>query len=160
MKFNSIDEIDKFSFKDAEIREYKSDQDAIEFTIEALIVKQNNSQNTNYTDSYADTAYLRLDKGEILSAFKEGYSYYDANDKLIEKKEDEKLSLEETNSLLKSSKGAYLYEIKYEDDKYSLAIEFIDGDQFDPADSTSYYVFIKADSLTVSWDRYLNRVQN
>ena len=158
MKFNSKNEIDKFSFKDAEITGYSGGDNDIEFKLEALIVEPDNSQNSNFTKSYADSAVLRLDKGKILSGFKEGYSYYDANDTLIEKVDDKDMSIDEIEALLKESKGAYLFEVSKCDSGYIFGIEFVGEDQFDPSEDDTYYITFAGEDITVSWDRYLNKV--
>ena len=159
MKFNSRNEIETFSFNDAEITGYSCDNTCVEFKLEALIVEPSNSQNTNFTKSYADSTVLRLDSGEILSGFKEGYSYYDANDTLIEKVDDKEMSIDEITNLLKDSKGAYLFDVKKCEEGYVFGIEFVGEDQFDPSEDDTYYVTFKGKDISVSWDKYLNRVQ-
>jgi len=47
--------------------------------LEALIVKERNTQNSNYIQGYADTTKLLLKAGEIVSPTLAGYKVYDAN---------------------------------------------------------------------------------
>lgn len=92
MKFKAVNELEHFSFRDAQIEKAEWTDDALRFELEAVIVKANNSQNGNYTDSYAGTTQMELKNAEIQKAVKEGYKYYDANDVLLEEKPDEPLS--------------------------------------------------------------------
>ena len=101
MKFNAVNELEHFSFRDAQIQKAEWTGDALRFELEAVIVKADNSQNGNYTDSYAGTTQMELKNAEVQKAVREGYKYYDANDVLREEKPDEPLSEEDLSGLLK-----------------------------------------------------------
>ena len=60
MKFNAVNELEHFSFRDAQIQKAEWTGDALRFELEAVIVKADNSQNGNYTDSYAGTTQMEL----------------------------------------------------------------------------------------------------
>ena len=163
MGFKSINEIEKFTFDDCVISSFKVNEAGIILMLDALIVDSNNSQNTNYTESYADTTTVRLLDGKIISAKKDGYKYYDANEVLIEEVPDLVLSEEETSKIIKSCGGAYLYYM--EEDKenessesiYNIGIEFVDED--DNTASDSYEIKVSFKEAIFSWEKYLNRVQ-
>jgi len=53
LKFRTINETETFSYQDCVIKEVHINSEAVSFVAEALIVKASNSQNSNYTDSYA-----------------------------------------------------------------------------------------------------------
>lgn len=89
-----------------------------------MIVKADNSQNGNYTDSYAGTTQMELKNAEVQKAVREGYKYYDANDVLREEKPDEPLSEEELAALLKGSKGYYLFDVVKVEDTYNTTNRF------------------------------------
>lgn len=164
MNYKSINEIESFSYKDCRIVEFKAEKDCITLVLEALIVKKDNSQNTNYTDSYAGTTTVRFIKGKITDGIKDGYKYYDANDILINEVLDRKLTEEELEKLLKQCEGAYLYFLNKNDDNkddmrsYSLGIEF--EDESEGTVSDSYCLNILFEKAVFEWDRYMNRVQN
>ena len=101
MGFKSVNEIEKFTFDDCVISSFKVNEAGIILVLEALIVDSNNSQNTNYTESYADTTTVRLLDGKIISAKKDGYRYYDANEVLMEEVPDTVLSDVETENIIK-----------------------------------------------------------
>lgn len=164
MNYKSINEIESFSYKDCRIVEFKAEKDCITLVLEALIVKKDNSQNTNYTDSYAGTTTVRFIKGKITDGVKDGYKYYDANDVLINEVPDRRLTEEELGKLLKQCEGAYLYFLNKNDDNkgdmrsYSLGIEF--EDESEGTVSDSYCLNILFEEAVFEWDRYMNRVQN
>ena len=159
MKFKAVDEINHFSFQDCQVVEAEVSSEGIRFQVEALIVRPENSQNTNFTESYAGTTEIRFVGGKITSGVKDGFKYYNADDVLIQEIPDTDLSKDEVSALLKKIEGAYLYEVKDEDDEYILALEFVDESDFNPA-SDSYTLKVKAEKVIVEWDFYMNRVQH
>jgi hypothetical protein len=159
MKFKSSDEIEQFSFRDCQVFEAEVGKEGIRLQVEALIVKPENSQNTNFTESYAGTTEIRFLGGKILSGVKDGYKYYNADDVLVDEVPDTELSEEEIAALLKTVDGAYLYEVKKEEEGYRLALEFVDESEFNTA-ADSYTLKVKADKVIIEWDFYMNRVQN
>lgn len=166
MSFISINELEKFSFEDCQIVDVKLSTGKIEFTLEALIVRGNNSQNANYTDSYADTCTLTLVDSEILSIVEEGYKNYDADDNLISEVPDKEISLLESVSLFSSFKEQYLCAAECDEKtaNYLIFTFEVDTGTLNEAGITdpylpTYLVQIKFSSATVEWDRYLNKVQ-
>lgn len=163
MSYISVNEIEKFAFDDCVLTEIKISETGINMVLEALIVKRNNSQNTNYTESYAGTTSVRLVNGELLECIKDGYKYYDANEVLKSEKPDYVLNEEETKALIPTLQGAYLYSFdkdKEENGKlhYTICVEFIDETENTMADS--YRLNVSFDSAEFRWEHYMNRVQN
>ncbi len=156
-KFNSINELDSFDFRDCYICDIKTGDDLV-LEIEALIIKSTNSQNTNFTDSYAGTAKLTLKNARIISGIKDGYRYYNADDVLITEKSDVELSGEEITEVLRNAKGMYLYGVEGAESGYELLIEEIDDSDYGTA-GDSYSATVAAKDVEVSWDRYMNRVE-
>lgn len=162
MAFQSINEIEKFSFEDCRINKFEVKENQIYMELEALIVKPDNSQNTNYTESYAATTKVKLTEGQILSGIKDGYKYYDANDVLIKEVPDETFTKERVTNFPKTCEGAFLYALtkeKQEDNVnyYTMGIEFEDEEDNTVADS--YQLKICFEKAVFSWETYLNRVQ-
>lgn len=156
MGFTSNNEINKFSFEDAVLVKFERAMTTIWLTVDALIVKANNSQNTNFTESYADTAEITLSGTEIVALLKEGYSRYDANDKLIDEVPDEPIAPDDYHTVFKEIAGAYLATFVFEDGEYVLEFEIPDEDG---AIGDTYELHVRAEDITVTWDKYLNRVQ-
>ena len=159
MGFQSVNELEQFSFQDAQIKDFQVSEGVIFFELEAVIVKARNSQNANFTDSYAGTLSMRLLGGKIQKAVKEGYKYYDANDVLVEEIPDEALSEEEIAALVKGSKDYYLFDVvKVEDDQNTTG-HFLYLFGLDADEETSYWFQIEFDKSILEWERYMNRVQ-
>lgn len=159
MSFQSVNELEQFNFQDAQIKDFQVSEALVSFALEAVIVKARNSQNANFTDSYAGTLSMRLLGGHIQKAVREGYKYYDANDVLVEEVADQPLSEEEIAALIKASRDYYLFDVvKVEDDQnttgHFLYLFGIDADE-----ETSYWFQIEFDKSILEWERYMNRVQ-
>ena len=56
--YKSVDELEHFRFDDCQIDTFAVTENGVELMVEALIVRADNSQNTNYTESYAGTTLL------------------------------------------------------------------------------------------------------
>lgn len=163
MAFQSVNELEQFRYDDCVIGEMLIEDTQIKFVVDALIVARNNSQNTNFTESYADTTNIRLQGGKIISAVKDGYKYYDANDVLLNEVPDSPLDEETIKQFPKMCEGAYMYSADKEADVdgrlcYTFGFEFVDEEE--QAMGDSYRLTIVFDKAIVSWDRYLNRVQS
>ena len=157
MKYKSINEFDKFDYKDCYIEELTNDDNNISLTVEALIVRANNSNNTNYTDSYAGTTQIIFNDAKLIKVIKLGFKRYDADDRLLESVEDAetKLGLKELKGILKN---AYLTAmIATEDNQTKIMVELADEDPC--AITDEYEIYIDSNEVTISWDKYLNRVQ-
>jgi hypothetical protein len=168
MGFKSVDEIEKFRFDDCQIASFKVENDCIRFELEALIVKSDNSQNTNFTESYAGTVTARFMGGKITGGVKDGYRFYDADGKLLKNVEDAELNEDELKAFPKLCEGAYLYRMDRaadgemqdtENDRqhYILSIEFTDEEEGAMGDS--YQLYIVFDRAVFEWERYMNRVE-
>lgn len=160
MSFTSINELEHFGFQDAQIQRAEYAEGILEFELEAVIVRANNSQNSNYTDSYAGTLFMRLEKAIIQKGVKEGYKYYDANDVLKQEVPDTPLDESEIKNLLKNSKDYYLFDmvkVNEEENKtgHYLYLLGIDADE-----ETSYWLQVEFEKSILTWERYMNRVQN
>ena len=162
-KFNSVNETDKFIYKDCVIVSREKSESGIVLTVEALIVKPDNSQNSNYTKSYAGTAEIVFENGAEISGVKDGYRKYDANDKIVEEVDDTVLDDLTLESILKSMKDMYLEgieKIEGKDNEYVIFIEKPSEYEYDTSPCDSYQIKITCDKITVSWDKYLNRVED
>lgn len=156
MKFKSVNETENFIYKDCVINEAHFTDVAVSFIVEALIVKASNSQNTNYTNSYAGDTEITFIRSVIEKITLLGYNKYDANDNLLEKVEDKEVSMS-LNEMKTKFTGAYLTEIICEEEKYKVYFEIPDEDP--SAVTDEYEMIITCDEVVIEWDKYLNRVQ-
>lgn len=157
MPFISKNELDKLDFSDCVCTEFKREGDTISLSLEGLIIKANNSQNANFTDSYSDVTICKLEGVEVLAVLKEGYTRYDANDNVIEEVLDDPIAPSEYEKLYELLKESYLVRFFRTKEDYLMEFELPceDGDMPD-----AYEFRVDASSVTFTWDKYLNRVQN
>ena len=166
MAFKSVDEIFNFDFQDATVNNVKINDEGISFNLEALIVESENSQNENFTKSYAGTTKVKLESGKIISAIRDGYRQYDANDKLINEVEDTVLDKDQAKLIFKNVNGAYLYAMDLCPEStdelfvYNICIEFPNEEEYDTSVTKSYQFKVSFIHSTFSWDNYMNRVQS
>lgn len=163
MSYKSVNEIEQFNFDDCQVTEFESTGNEIRLVLEALIVKARNSQNTNFTESYAGTTSVKLENGCIISAVKDGLKYYNADGVLQNEIPDKELSKAEIKSLIKKCPGAYLYSMekqKQENDifYYEIGIEFVDEEDNTMGDS--YRIRVSFDRAVFMWEHFMNRVQS
>ena len=83
MSFKSVNEVEKFRYDDCCIIKRKDIEADLVLEVEALIVKGNNSQNTNYTESYADVTQIIFKDATIVKGIKDGMRRYDADDYVL-----------------------------------------------------------------------------
>lgn len=164
MGFQSVDEINHFSFEDCKIHSFQMGAEGIFLEVEALIVRPENSQNTNYTESYADVAQIRFQAGKIVSGLQEGYKYYDANDVLVNEIPDRSLDEREIKAFPKKCDGAYLFAVEPGEtteglQHYALGFELEKEDVYGSEIADSFQFDVTCEKVIVNWDRYLNRVQ-
>ncbi len=184
--FISKNEINNFTFRDAVIKKFTVSENEIQLIVEALIVEPHNSQNTNFTKSYADETLITFIGGTLEKAVKDGYKYYDANGVLLKEIPDEDVNAADISTLIRSLEGAYLYDMQEmkpgettiaTSDITSSAGNDISGnttsevsntaalgielptDDITGADAISYQFKISYKDVTFEWARYLNRVQ-
>jgi len=162
MSFKSENEIDRFNFQDCVIAARHKNNTDITYEVDALIVMPENSQNSQFTESYADTARIRFIGGVEVAGVKEGVRKYDANDRLISETPDERLSDADLGYLLNYCKDMYLEGIEEFPDapgQYVMFLSKAPEEEYDTAPTDSYQIGICCDKIVVEWDRYLNRVQ-
>lgn len=163
--FSSVNELDRFIYDDCVISSFKVNEDSIILELDALVVAATNTQNTNYTNSYADTATMKFENAKITDMILAGYKVYDADDNLLEEIPDKTVNEAEFDGIIKNFEGAYLYrilQIEKKDDvtKYDLEVEFGSEDaQIQDLRNDTYVISITTTKSVVSWERYLNRVQ-
>ena len=158
----SKNEPEHFSYGDCVIKDFRTADGSVSLVVEALIVEPENSQNANFTRSYADRTTILFENGTVMKAVKEGYKKYDADDRLMEEIPDEQLDDKQTADLLSNLPEQYLYDLKGAGESEGfrnmvLGIE-MKTDDITGIDADSYQILIRCGDMTVSWERYLNRV--
>lgn len=161
MSFKSMNEVENFRYDDCRILKRKNTEPDFVLEVEALIVKSNNSQNSNYTESYADVTQICFKNSTIVSGIKDGMRKYDADDHLIEEVEDVVLDENALKQVYDHLDGMYLQGIERinNTDDYVLFLERANEDPYDTLPVDMYQLKVHCESVIIIWDRYLNRVQ-
>ncbi len=165
MAFQSVDEIDTFSFDDCTVNRLEIRENRISMELEALIVGVKNSQNTHYVRSYAGTTDVRLHGAKLESAVREGFKMYNADNVLVKEEADEPLSEAKLKELQENLAGAWLFRMdahKEENGRYSceMEIEVPGEDQYDILGSETYELSLSYDQAVFTWERYRGRVES
>lgn len=165
MKFQSVNELHLFSFKDCVLERFEILGSVIRLSVNSLIVLPANSQNTNFTKSYAGPSTIRLLNASLLSVSKDGYRYFDANGTLLKELPDTPLSDAEISELLSRLTACNLSEVipdhsnAHTPPVCEIGIEFPPENPYDTLPTDSYRLRIRFDRAIVEWDFYMNRVQ-
>lgn len=179
MGFRSVNEIDHFSFRDCIINCFEKTENGLRLELSALIVEPQNSQNTNYTRSYAGDTVLTLRDGRLEKGIKEGFRYYSADDVLLSETPDTELDEASLAGLLPSLAGAFLYDVQQLPGSLSektasagtdagangpaqftcvLGIEMPDDPDWPEGVTDSYQIRVSFTEAVFTWEHYLNRV--
>ena len=156
--FESVNELDKFIYDDCVVKDFKYDSGRIKIELDALIVAESNSQNAN-------TATMILSNASIDKIIIAGYKEYDANDVLINSVDDRELGMLEYDAVFKKLIDTYMYRMMYmgkEGAVYKFDAEFeTPADDPVAADlrTDTYVISMSFEKSVVSFERYLNRVQ-
>lgn len=163
MAFISKNELEQFEYDDCLAEKVEKSGDDIVIMLSSLIVKERNSQNANFTRSYADTARLTLKNAAVESIIIAGYRVYDANDNLLEEVPDRAVEIEAYADIFKKISGYYMYRVLSDkaDNGFVYDFEFENADTGEIPDmrEDAFVVRIRFSEAVISWDRYLNRVQ-
>ena len=153
MKYNSVDEIDTISFRDAAIVRcvFSAKQGILEFELDGAMVRENNSANELFSDRYVRDMQVRFVNPEVEAILLEGHKYYDANDNLVEEVPDQELAEDEYEKIFGKFKENYIfYGGKPEADKkgYQMIVD---------VDEDSYIVSFYYDKVIAGWNHFLNK---
>lgn len=155
MRFQTINDLRLFQFDEVTIKQLEIREDMVTVVMDALIVKGNNPQNEECVDRYADTANVRFKEGKITQIIKEGYKYYDANDRLLEEKPDTVIATEDWDTLLKQCQDVLLFDLlvlkeKEGEYEYQMGIDLNEED--------TYWITVRCTGVLVEWEKFKNRV--
>lgn len=154
MNYKSVNELNKFTFQDAQLMDLSVENDTVTFELEAVIVKASNSANEMMCDSYAGTMKLRFIHAEISRLFLEGYRYYDADNVLQKTVPDTPIVPEKYAETFRKLKKGYLYELeKTEEGAYMVGVDLDDSEE-------TYWFTLKFEKAIAEWDRYMNKVHS
>lgn len=158
MGYRVVNEVNNFDYRDSYTTQAEINGKSIVLHVEALIVKSNNSANSNYTNSYAAESRIEFTNATITKLVKLGYRRFDANDNLIEeiKDKEEPFAAIDMEKLMSKVFVTGIEKAENSDSIYHLMIELPDEEP--GAITDEYDIEIVCDEIITSWDSYMNRV--
>ena len=156
MKFKSIDEMERFSFEDSEVKELVIENHQVRFTFSGAMVRANNSQNARYQDMYCGEIVLQLENAEVVRVVKEGMKYYDADGKLLREVPDEDVTESGRQEVFRRCTKGKVFTTVADEVKEGYAYEFgIDVPQReDDEEVDTYWLCVRFEQSVAMWDRY------
>jgi len=155
--YKSVDELEHFRFDDCQIDTFAVTENGVELMVEALIVRADNSQNTNYTESYAGTTKIRITDGKLIRCVRDGYKYYDANDVLVETVPDRPVDESRYDEVMKSFEGKVIFFAATPREKSSERKCF---QMIIDVEEESYVLSFYYDKVIAQWEHFMNKVMN
>ncbi|SEP42141.1 hypothetical protein [Propionispora vibrioides] len=152
MKYVAIDELNHFSFHDAELQKIDIYEDKMRWLLSAINATVQNSQNSYDEDMCIIEAEIIFEHFKIENIVIGEYKVYDSSHKLIESVEAITVDADKYDDILKKTLNGYCYlysmeELHTDDDK-NVVCFIIDG-----GDDT-YHLTISFSKSTVIWDNY------
>ena len=154
MKYKCENELSTLSFKDFGLSSAKYENDKLTLLTDGGVAKYDNSCNEMLEERYISECEITFFDAKILRFYKEGGKYYDADDKLIEEFPDVDIEPSDYNKMLKelTKEGVvfFLSSAKTEARPYyELSVDVVND---------TYWINIDASKVTVSFERFMNKV--
>ncbi len=159
MKYNSVDEIDTISFRDAAIVRcvFSAKQGILEFELDGAMVRENNSANELFSDRYVSDMQVRFVNPEVEAILLEGHKYYDANDVLVETVPDRPVDESRYDEVMKSFEGKVIFFAATPREKSSERKCF---QMIIDVEEESYVLSFYYDKVIAQWEHFMNKVMN
>ena len=154
MKHTVVNDLNHFSYHDAEIQEMKWHDNNLVFVVSEINATTTNAQNSHCKDMCIDNANILFENAHIESIVFNAYKTYDSNKNLVKSVEAETATEEEYADILRESLNDYCYILsmsnykKSTDDRYTICF-IIDGG------AGSYDLTISFVRSTISWKDFL-----
>lgn len=153
MKYIAIDELNHFSFHDAELQKIDFHDRNMIWQLSAVNATIHNSQNSFDKDMCIKQVEIVFEGINVIKVVFGAYKVFDSNKVLIESVEAKTANSNEFNDILKNSLGDYCYilsmeELPMNEDNKHQACFNIDGGV------GNYDLFLSFSKSIVQWDEY------
>lgn len=149
MSFYTTNELTTFDFSQSAVVSMSFNGEEFLITVSDVIISEKNSQNQELRSMGTDEMTIKfMDINEFWFIL-DGYTLYNMDDTVSEKREDKPLTKEEYESLMKELCGCPVYQIEKKDDGYFI---YIDTDE----QKESYTIRITASQDKAEWERFRN----
>ena len=141
-------DINTFSFEQAVLQEVKKSLDGLTVILDQVLILENNQYNKDIVTKRTNNFSIHFSKTKKVSLFEEGYSIFDADLNLIEKKEDREVDPQDIFFDLEHMQGCEVDEVIVEENKMKFT--------FLVEDHTWRLEVIYEDRYTSSWERFMS----
>lgn len=154
MKYKCENELNTLCFKDFGLSSAVLANDKLTLLTDGGIARYDNSCNEMLEERYISECEITFYNAKILRFYKEGGKYYDADDKLIEEYPDVDIEPNEYVKMLKelTKEGVIFFLSSGKTDSrpyYELSVDVVND---------TYWINIDSDKVSVSFERFMNRV--
>lgn len=156
MKYKCINELDKFSFREAIMEKCECREDVMIWELTGVIAKYDNPANETLVDRYIDTTQVRLKKPVIKKLLLEGAKYYDANEVLLREVPDQDIPEEDYDKTFRLFVGAEIFVIlQKEASREGMLCCQVAVD----IEEDTYWFEVEYEKAVFEWNNFLNKVE-
>lgn len=149
MSFYTTNELATLDFSQSAVVSMKQNEKEFIITVSDVIISEKNSQNQEFRAMGTDEMTVRFKELTEFHFILDGYTLYNMDDTVSEKREDKQLSKEEYEPLMKELCGCPVYQIEQKEGSYYI---YIDTDE----QKESYTIRIDASQDKEEWERFRN----
>ena len=157
MKYKSINQLDKFYFRDAALQECKYADNQMTLKMTGVVARYNHPSNETLTDRYIDQTQVRIKGAVITKFFLEGAKYYDANDVLQKEVPDTDILPEEYEKVFPLFQNSVVFWVK--DKEASVRDRFCCEIGIDVTNekTDTYWMEVEYEKAVTEWEHFLNK---
>ncbi len=148
MGYHTVDELEHFSFKGADILEIREYREQLIFELGYVTILPENSCNRDVRDMGTNQLTLKLFQVKDLEIVLEGYRIFDADGNLKEKYEDEIIDKKDFPATYEALKGSGIYELTKEGEVYKFYLD---------TEERTYLLTVTAEGNSQEWERFMNK---
>lgn len=148
MGYHTVDELEHFNFAGAEILEIREYRDQLIFELGFVTILPENTCNRDVREMGTSQLTLKLFHVKEIEIILEGYKVFDADGKLKETYEDERMEKKEFSALYQSFAGSIIYSLDKEGETY---IFYLDTEE------RTYRFTVRAEGDSQDWERFMNK---
>ncbi len=156
MNYKCVNDLDKFSFRDADVLELQFSPDVFLLELSGGIAKYNNPCNTQYVDSFIGEIQIRLMNPVITRFFLEGQKYYNADDVLIREVLDSDIPPESYDETLEKLKPGIVFLFREQEPGVDGRRH---GELSIDVEEDTYWIELEYEKIILEWDRFKGPVE-
>ena len=157
MKFRTINDLKTIDISDMSLTAIRFEDSSLFLSLEGAVIKADNANNNRYEDVYCTNMELVFKEVTMHSFCLQGFSYYDANGKLLNRVPSTILLGEEITKALDVSSEARVFSLECCDSRQELYRLIYDVD--DDGEVKTYEAEFTFAGSAASWERFAGPVE-